>query len=555
MITCNFRPLGKSWLLLLAFSFGLSLQSCQENIDDSDYYTFTGEMMTDHFANNSEAFSSYLALLERVKPGKRSESTVASLLRARGNYTCFAPTNEAVTLYIDSLYALNQLESTRLEDIPDSIAQDIVFNSLIDTENLQGFMSTQFEEGVLGSNMNDRPMTISFGNEADGTANIKVNTLSKLIARDIEVENGYIHVVDRVIAPSNSFLGGLIGAADNMKTFAHLLTATGWDEKMMRYRDEEYEDNHPDTRPGVGTEAETFRCPEHKYYGYTAFVETDSVFESLGINFDLANPKPAVDQLKKLLIDGGLYPDATTDDNYREPMNIINQFVAYHLLPMRVPYNQLAIHYNEYGYQTGGSYSVNTFEYYETMGRRRLMKITSGPRTGGYRINRYSEINRTTYREISVPREGILVSASNSGNESNALNGYYYPINSLLVYDSDVPDRVLNERLRYNFAAILPEMITNNLRRPMVSGRNISFPNNFFDELEFDDDTTVFTYLPGLNSGWQNYQGDEFNIVRQYDFTVTLLPVPYAGTYELRFACNNNSSVRVMAQFYIVEDQ
>jgi hypothetical protein len=46
------------------------LTSCQENIDDSNIYTFTGEMMTDHFVNNPNEFSSYTILLGKGKTGQ-----------------------------------------------------------------------------------------------------------------------------------------------------------------------------------------------------------------------------------------------------------------------------------------------------------------------------------------------------------------------------------------------------------------------------------------------------------------------------------------------------
>ena len=71
-----------------------TLFSCSENIDESDLYTFTGEMAVDHFENNPEVFSSYLEILGMVHPSKRSASTMKELLAARGNYTIFAPTNQ-----------------------------------------------------------------------------------------------------------------------------------------------------------------------------------------------------------------------------------------------------------------------------------------------------------------------------------------------------------------------------------------------------------------------------------------------------------------------------
>jgi uncharacterized surface protein with fasciclin (FAS1) repeats len=552
------RRMQVAGLGALLFICLVQMTSCSENIDDSNMYTFKGETMTDHFVNNPDQFSNFLALLDRVKPGKNS-SSMRGLLSARGNYTCFAPTNEAVQAYVDSLHTVGIMQSSSIADIPDSIARDMVFNCLIDNGKTKAYPSTSFEEGVLAQNMNDRPITITFDTLQGGASTIIVNTKSHIVEKDIKVENGYIHAVDHVIAPSNDMLGGLVENTPNTKIFGILLSYTGLDDSMMLYRDEYYEERleklYPDhLLEGFGK----MPIPEHKYYGYTCFVEPDDVFSTYGVTYDETNPTNTIEQLKKVLIDKGVYKDADKGTNYKNPQNIIYQFVAYHLLKERVPYNRLAIHYNEYGYNNG-AYTINTWEYYETLGPwRRLMKVTSGPKTGGYRINRYSKLSLNTYKETSVMREGIHISADNGKYENNALNGFYYPISDLMMYDDDVPDKVLNERLRFDFASLFKEMMTMNLRRPVAgasANHNWNFPDCFFDDVKFKDvrdgGTTAFMYLPGTNSGWRNYQGDEFNIIQHYDFTLKLPPVPYAGVYEIRYACNNYSNVRGMAQFYM----
>ena len=90
-------------LMLLAVCSVVSMQSCKEDIDDSALYTFTGETMIDHLENHPDTFSCYLTLLKRVHPSNKSVSTMYELLSARGNYTCFAPNNEAITHYVDSV--------------------------------------------------------------------------------------------------------------------------------------------------------------------------------------------------------------------------------------------------------------------------------------------------------------------------------------------------------------------------------------------------------------------------------------------------------------------
>ena len=69
-----------------------------------------------------------------MKLSKRSESTIAQLLSARGNYTVFAPTNDAVQHYLDSVYQTTDYDITQ---IPDSVADYIARNAIIDCEDLK----------------------------------------------------------------------------------------------------------------------------------------------------------------------------------------------------------------------------------------------------------------------------------------------------------------------------------------------------------------------------------------------------------------------------------
>lgn len=534
----------------------LSLNSCTENIDDSDLYTFTGETMVDHFENDPENFSDYLTILGKVHPSKRSESTMLELLSARGNYTCFAPTNDAIKQYLDSLLLLNQVTSTDINLIPDSIAEAIVFNSIIENENEEAYSTTDFVEGALSrTNMNDRYINISYGNDADGASVVFVNVDSRIIIKDIEVTNGYIHAIDKVLSPSTATVGDLVMNTPNTSFFGRLLDITGWDDKLMDYRDESYEDFEKageDVNEIINGKEWPGRYPEHRYFGYTVFVETDSVFEEV-----LGKGNLTVEALKNWLQTNGYYSDANFDDNYTSEDNVINQFVSYHLLPERLTWNRMVIFSNEKGFYNGAindgsQFQTNVWEYYETMGKqRRTLKITGIK--DGKRINRYSTMNLTTYREQSVEIPGVVINSTNGQYDNNAMNGYYYTINSMLLWGPDVYNKVLNERMRYDICSLLPEIMTNNVRFNKVA--DWFFKSDYFDNVPTMSDETVFQYLPNKsNSGdagtWTNYQTDEFNVKGVFDFTMKLPPVPYTGTYEIRYGVSANGN-RGMAQIYL----
>lgn len=558
--------------LLMAAAATVTLNSCTENIDESDLYTFTGEMMIDHFENNPETFSSYLTILGKVHPSKRSTSTMKELLAARGHYTCFAPTNEAIQLYLDSLQSIGQLESNQLDQISDSVAEAIVFNSIVQNGDNEAYATTDFTEGALGTtNMNDRYIDISYSNDSLNNTIIYVNVHSRIIDGDIEVENGFIHTIDRVLSPSNVSVADLVINAENTRFFGSLLQMTGWDVKLQAYKDEAWEEKYDDIRGTQYTHGSwTGMFPNHRYLGYTIFVETDSVFAAHGIN--------NLEDLKEWLQEHAYYNDDTSrhtepsyGDDYENEDNAVNQFVSYHLLPELLTFDKLVTFANEYGCSAGTmknrtatQFYVNVWEYWETMGKQRRSVKVTGIR-GEKRINRASVYNLTTYRErsseITIP--GIKINANNGSYNNQALNGYYYPIDDILVWNQDVPNKVLNERMRYDVTSLFPEMLTNNIRQNRNTDECAQgywyLMNNqlehYIDNVVAMSAETEFIYLPnqgysGGSNSWMNYQIDEFNIQGIFDFTMKLPPVPYTGTYELRYGINANDN-RGMAQVYI----
>lgn len=557
--------------LALAF-LTLTIGGCSENIDDSNLYTFTGEMMIDHFANDTAKYGKYLEILKMVHLSKKSESTMYELLSARGNYTCFAPTNDAIDHYLDSLLHLEepQVSSTNINEIPDSIAESIVFNSIIDNGNSEAYSTTTgFGTGALNkTNMNDRYINLSYGNDSTGKTLIFVNANSVIIDKDIEVENGYIHSIDKVLSPSTSTVADLIIGTENLSFFGDLLTMTGWNDKLLSYKDEDYElnnENAGEKRDNSGASGWAGSYPEKRYFGYTVFVEPDSIFAEKGIN--------SIDDLKQYLKSNAYYGSKTSwGEDYTNPDNYLNQFVAYHILPERLIWDQLVIFANEKGFTNaspnrgGKKFNINVWEYYETMDyHRRSIKIT-GTRSEKL-INRHATYNLISYKEkadgIDIP--GIKISDKNGKYDNNALNGFYYPINDLLVWTESVPKKILNERMRYDICSLLPELMTNGCRRNETQCYYFTYDyftskNGGSGAIPIMSKQTDFAYLSnyqnegssnvGGSGTWTNYQADEFNIRGKYDFVMKLPPVPYTGTYEIRYGVNANNN-RGMAQIYL----
>ena len=168
-----------------------TFSACSDDVDSSNLYTFKGDMITGYL-QKSDSFQLYSYVLRKVKLSSKSSSTFSDLLSARGNYTVFAPTNAAVQHYLDSIFATPNYD---INQTPDSVAQDIVFNSIIDTESSEAYKTTTFQEGTFDyKTMADRFATVSFGtNDTTGKVRIFIDAFSEITSADNEAENGWMH--------------------------------------------------------------------------------------------------------------------------------------------------------------------------------------------------------------------------------------------------------------------------------------------------------------------------------------------------------------------------
>ena len=539
--------------LLSIFSFN----ACKEDIDESNLYTFTGETIEDYLLNRSDRFSSFNYILGRIGYDK--------ILAAYGTYTCFVPSNDAVTQYIDSLYddmsnkdlPHNGMTARGLEGLTDSLCNDIALFHLLSTKvmgvDMGGGMTIKT---ILGRDINTSIDSIS--------GQLVVSRASTVTSMDNELENGVLHEIDCVIRRSNMLIAGeLENHSDHFSLFSMALKATGLADSLS-------EQSRKNFAPVDNTRG--FYLPEKCELGYTIFAETDEVFAEKGITEleQLADYAASI-YAKSGEEGAGWYDYArknhieiSTGTDYKNPWNVLSMFVRYHILKFKVPFDKLVNDHNQ-------TSKVTLVEYYETMLPYTLVKVT---RNASKRmLNRWIANSSLTdmVAELgsnamhTVLFEGVELAGQKE--QIPAVNGYIHPIKSLLVYDENVPRGALNERIRIDDASIFGEMMSNSFRRISdsevnamnggktgtdgdLSGSYIRIPPGFFENLSiYNGDDTRLYYLPGQSNGWSNYQGDEFNCKGNYDFAMRLPPVP-EGTYELRVGYTAELA-RGMLQFYL----
>ncbi len=578
--------MAKRIFIALLFVGGLSLTSCTEDIDTSDRYTYTEEIISGYLEKHPE-YSEYCKLLGEVPISQRSESTLWQLLSARGNYTVFAPTNEAIEAYLSELYDKGLISSPSWDgfnnkETLDSIQKIIAYNSIIDggddTDAYEtGSFPSDTEEFSI-ANMNDRKLTVNYGNNPDSiyingnkdnNGNVIGGSLIDLHNRDIFTLNGYIHQVHSVVAPSNETLTDVLtGYIDQEQegylVLAKIVMACGLKDTLNRIKDETYENLYLTDALTVGHGY----LPEHRKFGFTIFAEPDDFWrQQLGKEPRDITPE----DVETWVVSKGLYPSAKDNSDYESSDNALNQFVTYHILPMRIPVDKLVIHYNEKGYYytTSTRYSIPVWELYTTMGERRLIKLYQCADVDGIYLNRFPTLDNGrhgTYHELScdADKEGFIV---NTAEALGYINGYIYPISPVgnsgpvtLSYSQETRENFQKQRLRFDVAGFFPELMNNDIRANRVAtdeNQSVGFPEtsqyNYLENVTIEEGS-IFSYLLGLGKGWQDYQGDEIYVTGRYEMTFLIPPVPVKGTYELRYAVQNNSDKRGMCQVYFGSD-
>ncbi len=557
------------YALLSVFTATLFI-GCKEDINESSRYVFKEKTITDYLKSH-EQYSEYCELLKIVPVSPITETTCWQILSARGHYTVFAPTNEAIHRF------LNKQVKKKIIDRPswdaftsehklDSVRNLLVYNSIIDCgDDVEAFEISDFpitqDAEILTQNMNDRKVAIHYNNDPDSI--LVSGCLMDPKNKDINAINGVVHAMEDVIDPNNNSLAFLLKKILDEKiegyyVTAMLIKAVDMKDTLDLILDETYERLRlSGVIPSNYTNNASGNSPAHRYYGFTLFAETDSFWTAtIGKPaFDIS-----IDDVRNYLVSQGIYPNAKNDENYKSEDNLINQFVTYHFLPQRMTTDRLVLHYNEKGYQPkDGIPTVAMSEYYTSMGKRRLIKLFESKESNGVYINRFPKLDNGrngTYHELSCTpeNEGIKVGAPNMEGDFNIRNAMIYPIDKLMVYDDHTTSKLQRERIRFDVSAMWPEFMTNDIRMRQDVWCP---PDNIYRYIEnvWMTPETEFVYWCGQGHQYANYMCDEMNIQGYYDVTFTLPPVPRDGIYELRYANQCGGSQRGMIQPYFGTDR
>ena len=529
--------------LLLPLSSFLTT-SCSEDDSDAPLNFYSSVRLTAAgFIESDEAqFSDFKSILER--------GNYLSMLKTYGHYTVFAPTNDAIQLYLkENGYAT-------IDAIPNDKCDTLARTHIVQDK---AYFTTDMGDAVSPVNMNDD--YIQMTSDSDVTNNnallIYVNKNSRIIQKDDSVTNGVVHVIDHVINASNQFLPALMEENPNLSIFCQALRLTGMADSLTKYVDETYTVD-PDSAVGGkgfkvpygtandGTASKQCQTwyPEHRYFKFTAFVETDSIYRAHGIN-NLEDLK----RYAKEVYDESYPEDAGKyDEDFKDRRNPLNRFISYHLIN-RIGSREYWVHCKGDIYEQKFLYNVyDPEDYFETMAPHTLIRFCSNPSEEIY-INRKALVKNT---KLEV--RGVRVLKDDEGDEytQTCSNGMYHYIDDILVYSADVRNNVLNRRIRIDGSCLSPDFMNARARIYYMgkSEQMIGFKNGFLADFKMHNSNT-FIGCGNEQTGWRHYQGSGVCITgEKFDASVKLPPVPHDGTYEVRLGYSTGDD-RGIAQVYL----
>lgn len=273
------------WLFTALFFCGLF--SCSQELSDTGFFDDEDLLFSiaTYIEENQENFERFQNIVDIT-----GSFDALNAYNPSGNgFTFFLPTDVAVDDYI-----ANSKDYSSFDDLlaDTDFCMQLIRYHMVN----RAIRTTEFPYGVLpDSTASGDYLTIGI-EVAEDTSIYRVNNLAAIKDKNIEVSNGFIHVVDQMLDPIIYTSYEWLMNNPDFSILASLFEHTGLKDTMDLY---------------ISTS--TGELVEN---AYTVLAEPDSIFNKAGIS--------NIDDLIQRYNTPGLQPD--------DPMNNLYQFAAYHLL-------------------------------------------------------------------------------------------------------------------------------------------------------------------------------------------------------------------------------
>ena len=570
---------------VLSFAAVMALSSCREQIEEGARFTFVGNTIATYLQETPEC-SHFVEILNR--------GGCLGLMKAYGEYTCFAPTNEGVESFLaeqsdiywtsyekhlsnPEAYRVTNtgITSPHLSELSDSMCGVIARNHILP----KAYYGIDFEGSeIADANMNDRNLSYATGQLENGNP---VNIIDdKKVIWEEETENGVVHILDGVVNPSSLDLPSQLGDYAYFSLFFEALNRTGYADLLTKHVDKNYTEGNKKA-PGIYPNSPLADYPKAHNFGYTVFLETNEVLrkailEETGTDIDLIEDPNRAEKrfdafvaycqskykegMKVWSCDGESSDVINYGADLTDWRNPVNQFIGYHILDRKISYSNLVCHNIKItGFDSEMDFptTADRTEYYVSMNNR-IVKVTmplnekeSAQNKGQVFLN-YAP-GAEHYVRVCDPKSFEKSDEQFEGFDPDAVNGALNVLDNVLFYDEDLmKGTVLNCIMRFDASALFSELTNNSIRWKASNlnstDREVFIPHGYCERIKvYSDDTRLFYLSP--HTEWDNYQGDELMTLGLFDFAYRLPPLP-EGTYEIRMGYSA-SSARHLVQVYL----
>ena len=384
--------------LIIVAALAAGMYSCDPDepiqADFEDVITITAY---DYVAGNDSLFSKFNAIL---KAGNLDKTMSAYNPNGNG-YTLFLPTNDAIDQFIAESSRFSSFENLLADkEYVAAMARFHVVN--------QRIITNDFPFGALPDlNLAGQYLTMGFEIGEDSSF-YKVNNVAPISIGNIEVSNGWVHVITKALEPVTYTTYGWLKQNPDFSIFAAAVEATGFEETLSRII----------VRDTISLSP------------ITLFVEPDSVFHRFKIF--------SFDDLAKLV--------SPYNSDYTDDYNPLYNFVGYHLLSGNLFLSDFEENQTNYSTYGDNPVNINGFNIdLEILGKDSIITLTNDTIVNKYVTFYYDYSNILTQsgtvhlvNQLIIPRKAGQATVNFEFYEEQLFNQYREEGGEFIVEDPDL---------------------------------------------------------------------------------------------------------------------
>ena len=229
-----------------------------------------------YLEKHPETYSEFIKVLEK--------SGTSAYMNAYGTYTMFAPTNDAIKIYLQEI-GKSSIDEISVDDLKTMVRYHVLGDTI---------STPFFTDGKLPvPTMHGEYLVTGINNE-NGISRYIVNRRAIILQPNIHTGNGVLHAIDHVLIPSNKSLYQQLKENSSYSIFTEALDSTGFNKviEKLTYKN--------DTTPNW----------------YTVLAQSNAVFAAKNIY--------SYNDLKAKYTK----PNA----NVKNPADSLNMYMGYHIL-------------------------------------------------------------------------------------------------------------------------------------------------------------------------------------------------------------------------------